>query len=718
MKKIILLAYIAIAILSGAASSQNADSAIFVVPDLLKDNVAFWKKVYTEFSLTEGVLHDREYPLVIYKKIDISQRGSFSQSRYVESAKVSLVKSLETIKSRPESTWTQDEKTIALALREHAPAGAIAGAAERIRFQQGQKERFREGLQRSAAFIDTIRTIFAQHGVPPDLAYLPHVESSFNTEAYSKVGAAGLWQFMRGTGRLFLKINYLIDERRDPICATVAAARLLRQNYDQLQAWPLAITAYNHGVNGMRHAVEIVGSRDISKIIVGYSSPSFQFASKNFYACFLAASDIAKHPTDYFPDLHFAPRYEFRTVVLPSYMKPSVLCKYLNITQKTLMDYNLALRPVVFYQQKQIPAGFTIRIPSQIKPPEAEKVLAAVPDSLKSDAPERLQYYTVQRGDNLVTIASRMGVSVEHLAQQNNITRGNRIYAGQVLRVPSAEAPIAEVAMAQTDTAASESSVQGAPVPPPAEPLPPPPAEKKTIKQKTQNPASTVAAPAAVKATQQPISDSLKEVATTKADTLPEFSSSGKPSTAPAFDVSVYNLETTLSPSGNTAKIKVSVDETIGHYADWLGVPTYRIKALNRLGPRSDIRIGGTLSIPADAEQFAHFVKARLEYHMALEEDFYSRYKVTDVRRKTISRGEALWNICNDADQIPMWLLAKYNKNADLSTLMPGMSVWIPVVEEKTERDIALESGQAIGVYSPFEEPARKGSAQQTQRLP
>jgi membrane-bound lytic murein transglycosylase D len=204
----------------------------------------------------------------------------------------------------------------------------------------------------------------------------------------------------------------------------------------------------------------------------------------------------------------------------------------------------------------------------------------------------------------------------------------------------------------------------------------------------------------------------------TKADTVPEYSTSGKPSTAPAFDVSVYNLETTLSPSGNTAKIKVSVDETIGHYADWLGVQTYRIRALNRLGPRSDIRIGGALSIPADADQFAHFVKARLEYHMALEEDFYSRYKVTDVRRKTITRGEALWNICNDADQIPMWLLAKYNKNADLSTLMPGMSVWIPVVEEKTERDIALESGQAIGVYSPFEEPARKGSAQQTQRLP
>ena len=278
------------------------------------------------------------------------------------------------------------------------------------------------------------------------------MESSFNTAAYSKVGAAGLWQFMRGTGRLFLKINYLIDERRDPIAATSAAARLLKQNYDQLQSWPLAVTAYNHGVNGMKRAVEVAGSRDIAVVIARYSSPSFQFASKNFYACFLAASDIAKHPEAFFTDLHFAPKYEFKTLVLPSFMKPAVVCRYLNISQTTLMDYNPALRPVVFFQQKQIPAGFAIRIPPELRLPEAEKLLAAVPDSLKSDAPERLQYYNVQKGDNLYTIAARMGVTADRLALENRITRGGRIYAGQVLRVPSA-AEAVEVAAAQPDTA-------------------------------------------------------------------------------------------------------------------------------------------------------------------------------------------------------------------------------------------------------------------------
>ncbi|HMD68831.1 MAG TPA: transglycosylase SLT domain-containing protein [Chitinivibrionales bacterium] len=722
MKTSFLTLIFLILVLITAAFSQTGDSAIFPVPDLLKDNVAFWKKVYTELSVSEGVLHDREYPLVIYKKIDLGQRSGFGQARYIESERLALAKKLDDVIARPESTLTDEEKVFSQVLKEHAPAAALAGAGERIRFQQGQKERFREGLQRSTGFIDTIRAIFAAHGIPPDLAYLPHVESSFNTEAYSKVGAAGLWQFMRGTGRLFLKINYLIDERRDPIAATAAAARLLRQNYDQLQSWPLAVTAYNHGVNGMKRAVEVAGSRDIAVVIARYSSPSFQFASKNFYACFLAASDIAKRPEAFFTDLHFAPRYEFRTLVLPSFMKPAVVCRYLNISQTTLMEYNPALRPVVFFQQKEIPSGFTIRIPSELRAPEAEKALAAVPDSLKSDAPERLQYYNVQKGDNLYTIAARMGVPVDRLALENRITRGGRIYAGQVLRVPSA-AEAVEVAAAQPDTVAAEASQQGAMVPP-AEPAPQPPV-KKPSPQKPSRPQAaareTTAAPSASTAPPAPareaVADSLRDAVMAKADTLPEFAA-GTPAAAPAFDVSVYTLETTLSPSGTTAGIRVSVDETIGHYADWLGVPTYRIRALNRLGPRSEIRIGSALSIPVDADKLARFVKARLEYHMALEEDFYVRFKVTDVRQRTVKRGEALWTICSEPDQIPLWLFAKYNKNADLSTLMPGMRVRIPVIEEKTERDIELESGRAIGIYPPFEEPAGGGAGKQIQRVP
>ena len=139
-----------------------------------------------------------------------------------------------------------------------------------------------------------MRREFRDRGLPEDLAYLPHVESSFNTHAYSKYGAAGMWQFMRATGRRFLKVNYVVDERLDPLTATRAAAQLLKDNHKLLGTWPLAITAYNHGEVGMQRAVRKMGTKDIVAIIERYKGRSFGFASRNFYPQFLAARRVAR----------------------------------------------------------------------------------------------------------------------------------------------------------------------------------------------------------------------------------------------------------------------------------------------------------------------------------------------------------------------------------------------------------------------------------------
>lgn len=106
-----------------------------------------------------------------------------------------------------------------------------------------RKDRFRDGLIRSGAYIDEIKRIFRSQGLAEDLAYLPHVESSFNPKAYSKFGASGMWQFTRSTGKHYMKVGYTIDERRDPIISSHAAAKLLRHNYQKLHNWPLALTA-------------------------------------------------------------------------------------------------------------------------------------------------------------------------------------------------------------------------------------------------------------------------------------------------------------------------------------------------------------------------------------------------------------------------------------------------------------------------------------------
>ena len=136
--------------------------------------------------------------MVIFEKV--SGDGS---SAKIKSLREKIAASLRTIATRPQSEWTEYEKSIYDLYKQHADTTVIAGAADRVRFQQGQTERFRQGLERSGLYLDTIKAIFKKYGIPERLAYLPHVESSFNTEAYSKVGAAGLWQFMRGTGKLY-----------------------------------------------------------------------------------------------------------------------------------------------------------------------------------------------------------------------------------------------------------------------------------------------------------------------------------------------------------------------------------------------------------------------------------------------------------------------------------------------------------------------------------
>ena len=184
-----------------------------------------------------------------------------------------------------------------LALWPEGTSNATLRAASRnVRFQLGQADKFRAGLIRAGQWRAHIEQVLAGEGVPRELVALPHVESSFNPRAYSHVGAAGLWQFMRSTGRRYMRVDDVVDERMDPHKASVAAARLLGYNYRQIDSWPLAITAYNHGLAGMMRAVRTLGTRDIAAIVSRYQSRSFGFASRNFYAEFLAASEIDHDP--------------------------------------------------------------------------------------------------------------------------------------------------------------------------------------------------------------------------------------------------------------------------------------------------------------------------------------------------------------------------------------------------------------------------------------
>ena len=230
-------------------------------------------------------------------------------------------------------------------------------AVEDVRFQLGQADRFREGLLRAGLWQQHIVETLANLGMPQELAVLPHVESSFNAAAYSKAGAAGLWQFMRSTGRRYMRIDSAVDDRMDPFRATEAAAQLLSFNYRLLGTWPLALTAYNHGAEGMRRAKDQVGSDDIVMILRNYHSPSFGFASRNYYVSFLAALTVDRNPEKYFGPIKREPEAKFREVTMPGFVTVSALTHALHISPADLRRLNPALLPACWSNARRVPQG-------------------------------------------------------------------------------------------------------------------------------------------------------------------------------------------------------------------------------------------------------------------------------------------------------------------------------------------------------------------------
>ena len=272
----------------------------------LERAVEFWKRVYGEWSQDQVTFHDRDDLGIIYLTIDQKKSETPAAYRANEAAQEAIIDRYRRI-LLDLATRNPDPRTLSGEYREVYDAFGELGnparwrqAADRIRVQRGLREHFQRGLIHAGQFREHILAIFREEGVPEEIAWLPMVESTFNIEARSKVGAAGVWQFMPGTGRQYMRVDATVDERLDPIIAARGAARLLKYNYRGLGSWPLALTAYNHGYYGMRRAVQQVGSNDYMTIRRLYDGPAFGFASKNFYAEFLAALHVAEHAEQYF----------------------------------------------------------------------------------------------------------------------------------------------------------------------------------------------------------------------------------------------------------------------------------------------------------------------------------------------------------------------------------------------------------------------------------
>lgn len=277
----------------------------FPVPPALVPAIGFWRSIFGKFETHEVVFHDREHLGIRWRVAAVPRNGAGEvdprqRDRVMQAGLDDLRRRLRRLARTKKPQDDADTALIEAAGGPQAPV--LQGAHRRVRAQRGVADNFRAGRERSRPLFAEIQQILREEGVPAEVAVLPFVESNFNPQARSSAGAMGLWQLMPATARgLGLKVTRRRDERRDVRKATRAAARMLRQNFEMLGTWPLAITGYNHGPYGVRRAVRQVGSTDLMVLIENYQKSTWGFASKNFYAEFLAILELLRQDDDLGP---------------------------------------------------------------------------------------------------------------------------------------------------------------------------------------------------------------------------------------------------------------------------------------------------------------------------------------------------------------------------------------------------------------------------------
>ncbi len=346
-----------------------ASSAEFPLPAGLEDNVRFWRNVYTQWSRDKVVIHDDRYMGVVYEVAPLpgSIEASYtaSQKRFVRALRRRWSDRLRVLEDRIRSRarLTASETALRDQLTNEGAPGAVYGAAARVRSQRGVRELYLAGLERSGRWEPAFRGVFRRHGLPEDLALLPHVESSFQANARSSVGASGMWQFIRSTGRSYMTVDSSIDERLDPVVAADGAARYLKNSYSRLHDWPLALTSYNHGLGGMLKAKARFGT-DFARIVDEYDGRYFGFASRNFYAQFLAARHVARNAKRYFPDgIRYQAPLTDQPVRLRYSMTVDEISRQYRVPRSALTSRNMAWLGPVRNGSRPVPAGSTVWLP-------------------------------------------------------------------------------------------------------------------------------------------------------------------------------------------------------------------------------------------------------------------------------------------------------------------------------------------------------------------
>lgn len=605
----------------------------FPVSPVIEPAVHFWLDVYTRYPLTSGILHDSRNHTVVYEVLELIHPDLHgarrTNNKRIRKARKAYQNVLRKLARDPRSASPEAQRVAGLFGPKATPLD-FQKAAGRIRCQLGQKDRFRDGLVRSGAYIDDIRSIFRSLDLPEDLAYLPHVESSFHNGAYSKYGAAGIWQFTRDTGRRLMIVNDAVDMRLDPLFATRAATELLTENFRKLRSWPLAITAYNHGVAGVRRGKRRHGHYD--GIFQNYRTRRFRFASRNFYPEFLAAREAARNVERYFGPIECDAPRPTHVVRMPGYADFWEIADHFDVPPDLLAALNPAFRPPVLKGLKRVPKGLAVRLPAnEWQTHLAKNTLFPVSRCAERQRPSNV--YRVKRGDTLTGIARKKDVRLADLVAANDLDPRKPLRVRQKLRIPLQLS------------------------------------DRRPLLRKPPKPA-----PRAAQSPEKKPAVAASPVTTVRLNEL---------TLSPRDIADMTRVKSTGLRKGKPiATVRVEAEETLGHYADWTGIPTGSLRQLNRFTYQRALRLGEHVKVPLHRVTREQFESRRLAYHKDIQDDFFSRHRVAAAHIYQVKPGETIWTLSNRIFDLPAWLIQKYNPEVDFSDLRHSQKLVIPVVEK------------------------------------
>ena len=415
------------------------DRSQFPLPPELRPTVDFWKAVFSRHGEDQILLHDRDQPWRVYGVVDLVAEGDgvaltgLARRRALDHAADRIRRGLRRVAQADDPSALEGDEARLAALFAGASRSELKAAPERLHLQRGIREKFAYALEKSGRFLPGILAVLREQGVPQTLAALPFIESSFQVEAHSSARAVGLWQLMAATVRGSLQIDDAVDERRDPFLSTAAAAAVLRGNYEALGSWPLAVVAYNYGLNGMKRAVRRFGNQDFLRILREHDGRAFGYAGRNFYPEFLAALELYGERSGAFPEVVPERPENPRRFVVQDYVPLPALSLALGLSRDQIREYNPALLPSVLEGRRFVPAGYQLHLPPDYSW-DAGRLYASMPEEARHGR-QKHNTYTVQRGDTLARIAARFSTTVAELARINDLRRIHVIHPGQRLIV-------------------------------------------------------------------------------------------------------------------------------------------------------------------------------------------------------------------------------------------------------------------------------------------